>query len=330
MSTPDPRTVTRPTGRALVVLGLVLFVYAAGANVGSSPVIMVAAGIATGAAWSVAVLLARGGRTTVVPDSGLVVDEGLAALGVTVTVPAGVVGVVSSAPTVPVADQATLLRALGTTAPECPDGEHPVHAAVLPVGGGTSHLLVPTVLRRGLGQPTLLTVELWDLLGLVRRRQQVPGPVVDVVPVAAGAEPFRATSHEEDLGETPAHALDGSGLPDAELRAWRTGEPIRAVHWPASMRTGELLLRPRAPETRQRRTLGVADGVWDLDELDARCREVWATACRLTAAGVEVEIVADGRRAAAGPDGHRLLASLPPNAGSSPRALGTGGAPSPR
>lgn len=347
---------TRPTVRAVVVALLVVFVYGAGANIGSSAVILIAAGIAVGAIWSVAVFLRRVGRVTVQCEGTPTIEEGPTALPVTLAVPAGVTGVIGvrrpdDEPT-RLADQRTpdvvgrrraadttagaewaLLASLDHDVDRCPDCERPVHWAPLPTLGGNARIGLPIVALRGPRQDLLVDLHLTDPLGLVRRNLAVAGPTVDVVPTAGRPRAFRASSHEDDANDQPSHALSANGAPGSDLQTWRPGEPIRAIHWPASLRTDQLLLRPRSPETSQRRTLGIADGTWTRAELDARCREVWATATRLAAMGAEVEITADGRTLPYGAAARRWLASLPPNASTGPRPLGAvrdGGAPSPR
>lgn len=344
---------TRPTVRAVVLALLVVFVYGAGANIGSNAVILIAAGIAVGGVWSVALFLRRVARVTVNCETTPTIEEGSTALPATVTVPSGITGVVAvrrsddkptmlaaarvaASSTQPrTADRASggewaLLASLDHDVPRCPDCDRPLHWTPLPVMGGTSRLGLPLVACRGPQQSLTIDLHLADVLGLVRRRMAVAGPTVDVVPTAGTAKPFRASSHEDDANEQPSHALSANGAPGADLRTWRPGEPIRAIHWPASLRTDQLLLRPRSPETSQRCTLGIADGTWTRAELDARCREVWATATRLAAMGVEVEIAADGRTMPVGSAARRWLASLPPNATVGPRALGDGGASSQR
>jgi uncharacterized protein (DUF58 family) len=140
--------------------------------------------------------------------------------------------------------------------------------------------------------------------------------VADVTPAPGVAAAFTADTVEGAEDEWIAHALAANGTPGTELRPWRPGEAVRAVHWAASERVGELLVRPRGPETSQRRTLTVEDRDWTRAELDARCRDLAATAERLAQAGVEVEVAAAGQVLPWGADAARLLASLTPNASS--------------
>jgi uncharacterized protein (DUF58 family) len=186
----------------------------------------------------------------------------------------------------------------------------------LPRSGTTARVPTATVLARGDAQELRVELELTDVFGLVRRRWTMPGPVVDATPAVGAAAAFDADTVEGTEDEWIAHALAANGTPATELRPWRPGEGVRAVHWAASERARELLVRPRAPETQQRRTLTVPDHPWVREDLDARCRDLTATADRLTQAGVAVEIAAAGQLLPWGGEARRLLAGLHPNAAS--------------
>ena len=310
----DATTRTRPEPRAFLVVLLVALVYGAGANIGSGAVLFLAAGMVVGVLWSALPFLWRARRLRVSMEPTLVCVEGTARVGVTVVVPRGVVGTVGFVATMSADDEFALLRVLGEADDGCPDCDRPVHWAMLPPLGGSALLDVPALVGRGTDQRLTLAVHVTDVLGLVRRRTTLPGPVVTAVAAPGVAAPFRASTHEDDAEDLVAHALTANGAPGAELRQWRPGESIRAVHWAASMRTDDLLIRPRSPETHQRRSLGIEDRTWTRRELDARCRDVTATAERLTAAGVRVEVAAGGAVLPWGPEARRMLAALPPNA----------------
>ena len=308
---------TRPTARALMVALLVVVVYGAGANIGSGAVLFLASGMLAGVGWSVVPFVARRRRLRATTVAHLQCPEGRARIPVTVDVPRGTVGTVGTTSTLSPGEESAVLRVTGDDETPCPDCDRPVHWAMLPALGGTTLVDVPAVVARGTGQRLDLHVHATDLLGLVRRVIVVPGPVVDVVPAHGVAAPFTASTHEDDAHEEVAHSLAASGAPGPELRQWRPGESIRAVHWVASMRTEQLLIRPRAPETHQRRTLGIEERAWTRTELDARCRDVVATAERLAASGVRVEISAGGRTMPWGPEAVLHLAGLHPRAGGS-------------
>lgn len=302
--TPDR---TRPTPRVVLLALLTVLVYGAGANVGAGTVLFLAAGMAVGTTWSVVRFLRGIGDLRLRVDPQAVTAEGRSELPVTVTVPPGVIGVVRLVPTLPDAVATALQQRLDGLALD-------EQWSTLPRSGTGARVGITTVLARGDAQQLRIEVDATDVFGLVRRRLSVPGPLVDATPAVGAAAPFTADSVEGSEDEWLAHALAANGAPAAELRPWRPGEAVRAVHWAASERAAQLLLRPRGPETQQRRTLAVDDADWTREALDARCRDLAATAERLTQAGVEVEVDAGGQVLPWGHDARRLLASLRPNA----------------
>lgn len=302
---PDVRT--RPTRRIVLLTVLTLLVYGAGANVGAGTVLFLAAGMAVGTAWSVTRFLRGVGDLGVRVDPTAATAEGRSELPVTVTVPPGVIGVVRLVPTLPPAVATELQQRLSGLAVD-------ERWSTLPRSGTAAQVAVATVLARGDAQPLRLEVEATDVFGLVRRHVALAGPVIDVTPAVGAAAPFAADTVEGSEDEWLAHALAANGAPGTELRPWRPGEAVRAVHWAASERAAQLLLRPRGPETQQRRTLTVDDADWTREALDARCRDLAASADRLARTGVEVEVAAGGRVLPWGRDARRLLASLRPNA----------------
>lgn len=303
---------TRPTGRVVLLVGLSALIYGAGANIGAGTVLLLAAGMLVTTVWSVTGFLRRGSDLRVVLEPELTLPEGRSGIPVTVAVPRGVIGVVRLRPVLASDDAATLLAGLGT-----PPADHrPTDQlwSALPRSGTSATVRLDVVLARGTEQRLRVDVDTTDLFGLVQRRSSLTGPVVDVVPARGAAAAFAADSIEGTDDAWIAHALAASGPPATELRPWRPGEPVRAVHWAASERVDRLLLRPRGPETSQRRTLEIEDRPWSRTELDARCRDLAATADRLVQAGVDVEVLAVGRALPWGGEARRLLASLQPNA----------------
>lgn len=303
---------TRPTGRVVLLVGLSVLIYGAGSNIGAGTVLMLSAGMLVATAWSITGFLRRIGHLRVVLDPELTVIEGLTGVPATVTVPRGVIGVVRVRHVLP-PDVATALLGSLVTATR---GERPADAlwSALPRSGTSAQTRLDAVLARGTHQRLVLEIEASDLFGLVQRRATLTGPTVHVVPAPGAAAAFTADTIEGADDEWIAHALAASGAPATELRPWRPGEPIRAVHWAASERVDRLLLRPRGPETSQRRTLAIEDRPWTREELDTRCRDLTATADRLVRTGVEVEVLAVGRVLPWGDEARRLLASLQPNA----------------
>lgn len=303
---------TRPTGRVVLLVGLSVLVYGAGSNIGAGTVLMLSAGMLVATSWSITGFLRRVGDLRVVVDPELTITEGLTAVPATITTPRGIIGVVRVRHVLRPDAATALLGSLGTTRSD----DRPADAlwSPLPRSGTSAQVRLEVVLARGTDQRLHIEFEASDLFGLVQRRATLAGPRVDVVPARGAAAAFTADTIEGADDEWIAHALAASGAPAAELRPWRPGEPVRAVHWSASERVGRLLLRPRGPETSQRQTLAIEDRPWSREELDTRCRDLAATADRLVQAGVTVEITAVGQVLPWGDEARRLLASLQPNA----------------
>jgi len=89
-----------------------------------------------------------------------------------------------------------------------------------------------------------LRLDLVEAYGLARRRVAV-GPVVDLVVVpevdaVRGSRPSRALG--EGARRRREHSLSG-GEDDPVTREYRLGDPMRRVHWKATARLGELMVR---------------------------------------------------------------------------------------
>lgn len=303
---------TRPTPRIVLLVLLSGAIYAAGANIGAGTVLLLAAGMGVGTVWSVVGFLRRVRDLHVRVDDHVTALEGLVTLPAAVTVPRGVIGVLRPVPVLPPDVASLTLLEVGTP------GQVTEQWSPLPRSGTSDRVGLTSVLARGRDQRVDLELELTDVFGLVRRRRTLAGPLVDVTPAAGAPAAFAADSVEGDEDEWIAHALAANGTPSTELRPWRPGEAVRAVHWAASERASQLLVRPRGPETQQRRTLTVEDRPWTRRALDTRCRDLTATADRLVRAGVEVEVEAGGQVLPWGHEARLLLASLAPNAASIP------------
>jgi len=273
-------------------------IYAVGANVAAGWV------IAVGAAMAALSIHSAVGHLRAVRHLGIMVhppqraDEGPQTVRIVVEVPRRVVG------TVRIGSDDDLL------------------SAVIPERTGHHALDVPARLARGAGQRLSAVVTLSDPLGLMVSALTVDSPAVTVRPEAAGGRRTTRDALESTPTAQDQHDLRGA-TPDTELRPWRSGEPVRLIHWPTSLRTGEVQARQTVDEARPRVTLGVPDGVWDRDDLDRRCRALRAEAERQTELGVDVAVVADGIEVDWGPEALDLLASLPPHAAARPRPLGT-------
>jgi uncharacterized protein (DUF58 family) len=101
------------------------------------------------------------------------------------------------------------------------------------------------VLKRGLYRWSSVIVTGTDALGLVTRSKEYqtlpaemivlprPIPVAIELPAAAGWG-----VNESESGQTR-----GAGIEPRGIRQYRSGDPLRHVHWPSSVRTGQLLVK---------------------------------------------------------------------------------------
>lgn len=188
--------------------------------------------------------------------------------------------------------------------------ELPVPA--LPPGGSSAHRYdVPTD-RRGRLDVGPLTVERSDLLGFARSRTEV-GDVLPLwvlpkrhpVRVAGGG---RLRHHHE--GPVPDRPLRGA----TDLRAVREyvpGDELRHVHWRASARAGQLLVREYVDPVQPHCTvvLDTRPGALDADAFEEAVEVAASVLWAAAAAGHRVTLVAgDGMDpAGTGADGGRAV-----------------------
>jgi uncharacterized protein (DUF58 family) len=101
-----------------------------------------------------------------------------------------------------------------------------------------------------------LTVDLRDPFGLTRRFAEV-GSTDDLVvlphidPLAGGRPPGHGVGAE---GEIP-HMVALHGEDDQSIREYRDGDDLRRIHWPATARTGELMVRQEDRPARRTATV---------------------------------------------------------------------------
>lgn len=134
-----------------------------------------------------------------------------------------------------------------------------LQVAPVPVGGSVrAGYRLPTTARGELGLGPL-GLEVVDPLGLARRRTTVAGrvrlvvlPHVDAIPATGspgGSDPL--TGHE-------GRAVAGGGGDEYHsLRDYVVGDDIRRVHWPASARAGDLVVRQDEDPREGRLTVGL-------------------------------------------------------------------------
>ena len=130
--------------------------------------------------------------------------------------------------------------ALDTVGPQV----RPVRVRSLPPGGSARYRYELPTVRRGRVPVGPLTVERTDVLGLARSRRPVGEETHVWVhprrhPVRL-AEAGRARHHHE--GAPPPHPMAGA-MDLRALRPYVPGDELRHLHWKATARTGQLMVR---------------------------------------------------------------------------------------
>ena len=112
----------------------------------------------------------------------------------------------------------------------------------LAVGASRSVGLDVPKLPRGLYRLQSLTAECTDVLGLFRRRRDVPCALtVTVHPRIVDLRPRRRTMDGDDLGRVHGPRLPGDVF--HALRDYQPGDDARLIHWMATARTGTPVVR---------------------------------------------------------------------------------------
>lgn len=279
---------TGVSGRGWALLGLAALLYAGGANVGAGWVVLLAAALtgAVAVGWWRARAAAR-------------------QLRVSLTVPSEVVAGGSCPVRLTITD--TSAASVVATVPQ---------AGLAGAGGRLEGCWTP---GRGLHDLTV-DVTVRDPLGVAVREV----PTAATARVLAVPPVLRA---EAALAGLVGPGGD-RGRDDAEiagLREHRPGDPARSVHWRASARRGELLVREHPPAAGGDTALALAAGTWPVGALDLATTVVASLAA--AAAGRQVQVAADGEVAVWSAQVRRRLATLPPHAAAGPRALRDAPAP---
>lgn len=113
--------------------------------------------------------------------------------------------------------------------------------------------------RPGVVDALRVDVEAVGALGLLwwRRSAVVAVDAMHVAPLGAGALLELDRAATPLLGPLPARSGHDVGDIDG-VRPWRRGESATAVHWPSSLRSGNLIVHDRAPASEQRWTVDLA------------------------------------------------------------------------
>lgn len=304
MSEPRPvrprRERVRPTGRALLLGVLGVLLYGAGANVSAGWVVVVAAVSLASLPWALVSALRASSRLEVTRSLPASATAGVAVpVRLTVTAPTAAMAVVHDTLTGAVGVAAGLRRTVTL------EGDAP--------------------LRRGARASGAVRIELSDPFGLVRVVCAGDVPADGVALPAA--PPLRRGATEATWAVVPdgEATRSGDGTETMGVREYRTGDPIRGVHWRSTARRRELVVRDLAEPSRARVDVLVAAGTWELAALDRATVIAAALAEDAASRGHPTTLAADGVREPWPADrstGQReRLALLPPHAGAPPRPL---------
>ncbi|HVR28768.1 MAG TPA: DUF58 domain-containing protein [Thermoanaerobaculia bacterium] len=206
----------------------------------------------------------------------------------------------------------------------------------LPRGGRRGAVIELAFPRRGLHRIGAAHLATLFPLGLFRKgmRQRLDREVLVFPRLVAGRHLVRRSTTA--IGETQDRRA-GWGHDLHSLRALRTGDDPRRIHWKQTARTGKLIFMERQAERSRRITVVVdnaldpAQGAAGEDRLEQRISEAAAAVLAYLAAGFEVELVTRSERIDFG-GGQRqrrrileTLALLPPApAADEPLARGSG------
>lgn len=123
-----------------------------------------------------------------------------------------------------------------------------------------------------------------------RRSSVVPiAPIFVAPPASATSAPYDQLGSDERLDQV-ASSQQGRDEVDG-VRTWRQGDELAAIHWPATLRSGEFVLRQRLDDVAQRWTVRARTGTDDASAEAARVRESLE---RGLAEGATVAVSVDG------------------------------------
>jgi len=128
-------------------------------------------------------------------------------------------------------------------------------------------------------------------LGLVwwRRTMAMPRPPLFVAP--APGEQSAETDRRTDSAAPGIAVSNWAGRDDVDgVRAWRDGDEVNAVHWPSSLRTGDLVIKQRLRDRDESWVIAATTGTGDSDQEAARVRVAGE---RALAASAQVAIRVD-------------------------------------
>lgn len=127
------------------------------------------------------------------------------------------------------------------------DGK-PIRVTSVPAGGSRIVAYKLTAARRGYFQIGPVVAETGDLLGLNRRFRRVTGAsYLTVLPKLIPLQGYEIAS-KRPVGEVKvSYRLLEDPTMISGIRAYRSGDPLRSIHWRATARTGELQCKQYEP-----------------------------------------------------------------------------------
>lgn len=157
--------------------------------------------------------------------------------------------------------------------------------------------LIGTAPRRGVYEQIEVRRSTAGTFGTVWWRCSSLAPIAPLFvapPAALAGAPIEHLGGDERLDQLPS-PQQGRDEVDG-VRTWRQGDELTAIHWPATLRSGEFVVRQRLNDVAQRWTVHARTGTDDASQEAARVRESLE---RGLADGATVAVSVDGGEPAA-------------------------------
>lgn len=166
-------------------------------------------------------------------------------------------------------------------------------------------MLTGTAPSRGIHRTVLAEWSSAGRLGLVwwRKRTTVAITPLAVAPRASDNSAPLTRSHSDRPDQLRASSAPGRDEVDG-VRTWREGDEVSAVHWPATLRAGEFVMRQRRRDIDERWLVQATTGTGDSRAEAARVR---TAAEQGLAAGARVAVQVNGSGHADLPDRRAVL-----------------------
>lgn len=151
--------------------------------------------------------------------------------------------------------------------------------------------------QRGVFTLGPLELTLSDPLGLVAvARIGAPASTLIVHPRVDDVQPPRVSAGTDRRSGDGSSVVGAHGDEFYALRTYRTGDDLRRVHWSATARTGELMIRQEESEHRGRVTLALdlRERAWRPAALEVALSAVASVGAASSRAGLEVRLVHTG------------------------------------